>query len=199
MIRDLAHIVDSENARIAEPRRRNDPCPCGSGRRYKHCHGSKVETTNDPVPHDMQNANDDFFNEAENVVTAFEGGPVPISAQRLNIRRGLLRTWIVISVIWILFVGISYRTQLSEIFVAVEPPADLGAVALSPGPYACWATRHPENPYAFMSGPTGPNSLVDAWRECVAYKMRIPMNALAPPVALLIFGYVAAWVIRGFR
>jgi hypothetical protein len=20
--------------------RRNDPCPCGSGRRYKHCHGA---------------------------------------------------------------------------------------------------------------------------------------------------------------
>jgi hypothetical protein len=23
----------------ASPTRRNDPCPCGSGRRYKHCHG----------------------------------------------------------------------------------------------------------------------------------------------------------------
>src|SRR5688572_973314 len=22
------------------PPRRNDPCPCGSGRRYKHCHGA---------------------------------------------------------------------------------------------------------------------------------------------------------------
>jgi hypothetical protein len=21
--------------------RRNDPCPCGSGRKYKHCHGKK--------------------------------------------------------------------------------------------------------------------------------------------------------------
>lgn len=101
MIRDLAHVVDSENARIAEPRRRNDPCPCGSGRRYKHCHGSKVATTNDPMPNEMQNANDDFFEDAESVVTAFEGGPVPISTRRLNIRRGLLRTWIVISAIWI--------------------------------------------------------------------------------------------------
>ena len=25
---------------IAAPRSRNDPCPCGSGLRYKHCHGS---------------------------------------------------------------------------------------------------------------------------------------------------------------
>ena len=21
---------------------RNDPCPCGSGKKYKHCHGSRV-------------------------------------------------------------------------------------------------------------------------------------------------------------
>ena len=25
---------------LAPPRSRNDPCPCGSGKRYKHCHGS---------------------------------------------------------------------------------------------------------------------------------------------------------------
>jgi hypothetical protein len=199
MIRDLAHVVDSENAKIAEPRRRNDPCPCGSGKRYKHCHGSMVAATDEPAPNDMQIANDDFFNEAESVVTAFEGGPVPISAQRLNIRRGLLRTWIVISAIWILFVGVSGWTQLSETFIAVEPPAGQAAVALSPGPYACWATRHPDNPYAFVSGPAGPTSLVDAWRQCVTYEMHTPLKALGPPVALLVFGYVAAWVIRGFR
>ena len=23
-------------------RGRNDPCPCGSGRKWKHCHGSPV-------------------------------------------------------------------------------------------------------------------------------------------------------------
>ncbi|MFN3270057.1 MAG: SEC-C metal-binding domain-containing protein, partial [Candidatus Kapaibacteriota bacterium] len=23
---------------------RNDPCPCGSGKKYKHCHGKKVST-----------------------------------------------------------------------------------------------------------------------------------------------------------
>lgn len=22
---------------------RNDPCPCGSGKKYKHCHGSKAK------------------------------------------------------------------------------------------------------------------------------------------------------------
>src|SRR4051794_28977399 len=25
---------------IGAPRSRNEPCPCGSGRRYKHCHGA---------------------------------------------------------------------------------------------------------------------------------------------------------------
>ena len=157
------------------------------------------ETTNDPEPNDMQDTSNGFFEEAENVVTAFEGGPVLISGQRLNLRRGLLRTWIVVSALWILFVVVSGWTQLSEVFAPVEPPAGQGAVALSPGPYACWATRHPDNPYAFVSGPTAPTSLVDAWRQCVVYKMHTPLDALGPPVALLVFGYVAAWVIRGFR
>jgi len=22
---------------------RNDPCPCGSGKKYKHCHGANLE------------------------------------------------------------------------------------------------------------------------------------------------------------
>src|SRR5512144_2899545 len=28
---------------IAAPPSRNDPCPCGSGRRYKHCHGALAD------------------------------------------------------------------------------------------------------------------------------------------------------------
>jgi hypothetical protein len=27
-------------AAVMPPSSRNDPCPCGSGRRYKHCHGA---------------------------------------------------------------------------------------------------------------------------------------------------------------
>ena len=30
----------TRNAAIAPPVGRNDPCPCGSGKRYKHCHGA---------------------------------------------------------------------------------------------------------------------------------------------------------------
>lgn len=30
---------------ISPPRSRNDPCPCGSGQRYKHCHGAQPAAT----------------------------------------------------------------------------------------------------------------------------------------------------------
>lgn len=30
---------DFENLNIS----RNDPCPCGSGKKYKHCHGNKAK------------------------------------------------------------------------------------------------------------------------------------------------------------
>jgi tetratricopeptide (TPR) repeat protein len=32
-----------KNLAIAPPAARNDPCPCGSGKRYKHCHGAAGE------------------------------------------------------------------------------------------------------------------------------------------------------------
>lgn len=31
--------MSNETANLSPPRSRNDPCPCGSGRRYKNCHG----------------------------------------------------------------------------------------------------------------------------------------------------------------
>jgi hypothetical protein len=30
---------EDEEENIVPPRSRNDPCPCGSGRKYKNCHG----------------------------------------------------------------------------------------------------------------------------------------------------------------
>jgi preprotein translocase subunit SecA len=37
---DIETIVDSRTVPQAVPRvGRNDPCPCGSGKKYKHCHG----------------------------------------------------------------------------------------------------------------------------------------------------------------
>ena len=33
------NAVRSPSIRIPAPPRRNDPCPCGSGKKYKHCHG----------------------------------------------------------------------------------------------------------------------------------------------------------------
>ena len=32
------------------PKSRNDPCPCGSGKRYKHCHGGDARPATDPSP-----------------------------------------------------------------------------------------------------------------------------------------------------
>ncbi|MEO8485586.1 MAG: tetratricopeptide repeat protein [Betaproteobacteria bacterium] len=37
---------------FAPPRSRNDPCPCGSGKRYKHCHGSDEPPGDGYVPAD---------------------------------------------------------------------------------------------------------------------------------------------------
>ncbi len=35
---------------IVPPASRNDPCPCGSGKRYKHCHGSATAPVEIPEP-----------------------------------------------------------------------------------------------------------------------------------------------------
>lgn len=127
-------------------------------------------------------------------------GTLMFTLQRINARRGLLRLWVAVSVTWVLIVGITYWSHLSELFVAVDPSAGRGAVTLAPGPYACWATRNPDNPFAFIpQNERSPTSLADAWRQCVAYKMDIPVKALAPPLALLALGYAVAWVIKGFQ
>ena len=38
--RDPAEPVDPNNPETWSKVQRNAPCPCGSGRKYKHCHGS---------------------------------------------------------------------------------------------------------------------------------------------------------------
>ncbi len=35
-------IFDEDEMEYAPPPSRNDPCPCGSGRKYKNCHGRNV-------------------------------------------------------------------------------------------------------------------------------------------------------------
>jgi hypothetical protein len=120
----------------------------------------------------------------------------------MNMRRGLLRAWVAVSAIWILLICIIGWGQLSEVFVAIEPPAGKGAVALAPGPFACWATRHVDNMFA-IRGPTFPLDealpLAEAWRQCIAYKLQIPVEALAPPLILLALGLVFSWVVTGFK
>jgi preprotein translocase subunit SecA len=35
-------VVDPNNPKTWDKVQRNAPCPCGSGRKYKHCHGALV-------------------------------------------------------------------------------------------------------------------------------------------------------------
>jgi len=45
-VADIAELTQDERYRVETVRRdtpkvgRNDPCPCGSGKKYKHCHGA---------------------------------------------------------------------------------------------------------------------------------------------------------------
>ena len=39
-IMDLLRMEETQLARQFAHAGRNDPCPCGSGRKYKKCHGS---------------------------------------------------------------------------------------------------------------------------------------------------------------
>jgi lipopolysaccharide biosynthesis protein len=41
-----------DTAQIVPPRSRNDPCPCGSGKRYKNCHGAIAATPASVAPND---------------------------------------------------------------------------------------------------------------------------------------------------
>jgi hypothetical protein len=120
----------------------------------------------------------------------------------VNLRRGLLRVWVVVSIVWVLFIVINGWDQLSEIFTAIEPPPGEGAVVLPPGPYECWATRHADNPFVIIQPgvETSANmSLTTAWRRCITYKLQIPMKALAPPLMLLALGLASSWVAKGFK
>jgi hypothetical protein len=120
----------------------------------------------------------------------------------LRVARGLLRVWVVVSIVWVLFIVISGWDQLSEIFTAIEPPPGEGGVVLPPGPYACWATRNADNPFVIIQPgvETSANmSLTTAWRRCITYKMQIPIQALAPPLMLLALGSALVWAFRGFR
>lgn len=109
-------------------------------------------------------------------------------------RRGLLRTWGLVSILWVLFVCIVGSAQLAEIFTAMEPLPDQGVVSLPPGARACWIARHPDNPFREYVMP-----LAEVWRQCIMYKLRIPAIAAVPPLTILIFGYLVAWMLKAYR
>ena len=120
----------------------------------------------------------------------------------MDIQRGMLRLWIAVSILWFAAICVAFADQLSEIFRAIEPPEGQGAIVLPLGEYASWAIRHSDNPYAFFVDPfqpEHPTTLLQAWRICIAHKVRIPAIALGPPLALLILGFVVGWIVRGFQ
>ena len=39
---DEEDFADEEDDEVVPPRSRNDPCPCGSGKKYKYCHGKNA-------------------------------------------------------------------------------------------------------------------------------------------------------------
>ena len=42
-IGDARHVTHTDDARSQlQGMSRNDPCPCGSGKKVKHCHGALV-------------------------------------------------------------------------------------------------------------------------------------------------------------
>jgi uncharacterized protein YecA (UPF0149 family) len=51
---DVMTNAPQDQSAASKPRRTtkvrpNDPCPCGSGKKYKHCHGSVRNRTASPV------------------------------------------------------------------------------------------------------------------------------------------------------
>ncbi|WP_426609759.1 SEC-C metal-binding domain-containing protein [Bradyrhizobium sp. McL0616] len=54
---DQAPTIEHADVRTEdEPTKRNAPCPCGSGKRFKHCHGqhgSSLEREEPPLPHQI--------------------------------------------------------------------------------------------------------------------------------------------------
>ena len=120
----------------------------------------------------------------------------------MNIRRRLLRVWVVVSVIWVLLICVNRWDQLSEIFVAIEPPPGKGAIVLPPGPYACWATRNADNVFVIIdpfADTSADMTLAQAWQRCITYKLQVPMQALVPPFMLLSLGLALSWIVKGFK
>jgi len=60
---------------IAAPASRNDPCPCGSGRRYKHCHGA-VEGSADNIQRFHNRALADPARARDYVSREWAGAPI---------------------------------------------------------------------------------------------------------------------------
>ena len=50
---------------------RNDPCPCGSGKRYKHCHGSYIPASDFNFSSEIQQTVETLGKAAEGIIKEF--------------------------------------------------------------------------------------------------------------------------------
>ncbi len=110
----------------------------------------------------------------------------------MNWRRGLIRAWAILSMLWLLGSVAVGASQLLEIFVPIEPPAAKGAVSLPAEQFACWVIRHSDNPFATLP-------IEEAWKQCIKYRLRVPVIAFLPPLIVLALGYACMWVWKGFE
>jgi hypothetical protein len=120
----------------------------------------------------------------------------------MSIRRGLLRVWILASAVWVAGTVYTGWTELSEMADGDKYDYLISAApeVFSTGQQACLATRANKPVNAFDDiAPDKPAVMERLRRQCVDYRMHIPMVTLVPPLALLAFGYAIAWVIGGFK
>ena len=65
----------------------------------------------------------------------------------MNWKRGLFRAWLMLSICWVALTAYIFLDQLLEIVTPVDPPTGVGGIALPPGQYECWGSRHLDNPF----------------------------------------------------
>jgi len=66
-ISDVERVLNpSQPIRIAATVNRNDPCPCGSGKKYKKCCMNKSTTMNQDIANKNNHIDPDFYRSIDN-------------------------------------------------------------------------------------------------------------------------------------
>jgi tetratricopeptide (TPR) repeat protein len=76
-IKPVIETALAKDSAIAPPKSRNDPCPCGSGKRYKECHGKSAAVLSSSAPINV----DALTSEA---LQLHQSGNIPAAVERYN-------------------------------------------------------------------------------------------------------------------